>query len=196
MLLTGRSMGNDCAEWLMKATCWLLVATSCHATAPSRVHVPASRVDPLESRLGWLQGPCLAIKNSHLKPGTSAAVVILSTPQVVREVRLGARTHSAITCPALANGRAVENDQADMSFYAIAAQIEPNDVGVAIIEPVTMPEVTAGVARIDLDADGRSEVFSSCSTSEGLEFQVKGSQGEARWSGYEYLAYDLEPNCP
>jgi hypothetical protein len=52
---------------------------------------------------------------------------------------------------------------------------------------------------LDLDGDGTPENFTQCSISEGVSFGVwRGTpyQGVALWSGYYYLGYDTEANCP
>jgi hypothetical protein len=153
---------------------------------------------PLASRLGWLHGPCLAIKNADLKEGTPITIVVTATPQTVRSGRLGARTRSAAACPGLAKERADVNEEGT-SFYVVADGIAPGDAGIGVVASAGWPRIVAGAARIDLDGDGREELFTSCSTSEGMQFQVWSEipyRGEPRWTGYEYLAYDVEPSCP
>ena len=52
---------------------------------------------------------------------------------------------------------------------------------------------------IDLTGDGRPETFTQCATSEGVSFRVWSGtpyQGLPLWSGYYYLGYDVEANCP
>jgi hypothetical protein len=80
-----------------------------------------------------------------------------------------------------------------------AADVSSTDMGIGIISPPPSLEVVNGMARVDLDQNGRHEVFSSCATREGVKFAVwtdKAYEGEPRWSGYYYLDYETTPNCP
>lgn len=151
-------------------------------------------------RIGWFQGPCLAISNQHLARGTSVALVIMDEPQKVQQTRTVDQTTDPTACKALMQGRAKMNAKPGISFYQLATRsLDPTDMGIGIVEPPASPTVENGQARIDLNKDGQSEVFSSCATSEGIKFAVwtgKAYQGEPRWSAYYYLGYDQEPNCP
>jgi hypothetical protein len=72
-------------------------------------------------------------------------------------------------------------------------------MGFGIVAPPANPEIVNGLARIDLDQDGRGEVFSTCAATEGINFEVwteKAYEGEPRWSGYYYLDYESTPTCP
>ena len=92
------------------------------------------------------------------------------------------------------------NAKPGMSFYALeTGSVGVSDMGFGIVTPPPNPGVVNGLARVDLDQDGRNEVFSSCATSEGIKFAVwtgKAYQGEPRWSGYYYLDYEMKPTCP
>jgi hypothetical protein len=92
------------------------------------------------------------------------------------------------------------NAKPGISFYALETEsVGSTDMGIGIVEPPASLAVVNGLARVDLNQDGQSEVFSSCATSEGIKFAVwtgKAYQGEPRWSGYYYLDYDLRPTCP
>jgi hypothetical protein len=124
---------------------------------------------------------------------------VTNTPQVVRSARVSGRTRAASACPGLTKERAAVNESEGTSFYALTGGMAPGDVGIGIVALVAQPRIETGAVRIDLDGDGRAELFTSCTTSEGIQFQVwseNAHRGEARWTGYEYLAYDLEPTCP
>jgi len=151
-------------------------------------------------RIGWLHGSCLAISNPALVAGTPVAVVIMGEPQNVRQARIGKRTDSPEMCQALKEGRAAINAKSGRFFYLLeTGSIGSTDMGFGIVAPPVNPDVVNGFARVDLDQNGRSEVFSSCATTEGVKFTVwtdKAYQGEPRWSGYYYLDYEMKPTCP
>ena len=51
----------------------------------------------------------------------------------------------------------------------------------------------------DLDGDGKRDTFTSCSTSEGVNFSVwngEAYKSKLIWSDYYYLGYDSEADCP
>jgi hypothetical protein len=178
----------------------LMSAASCRKAIETRQPAAAAVVAfPFTERIGWFQGPCLAISNQHLAPGTALALVVMGEPQKVQQVRTTEQTTSATTCKALMQGRAKMNARPGISFYALeTGSVGATDMGIGIVEPPALA-VVDGLARADLDQDGQSEVFSSCSTSEGIKFAVwttKAYQGEPRWSGYYYLGYDLQSTCP
>jgi len=121
-------------------------------------------------------------------------------PQKVQQARSLEPTTAPTTCKALIQGRAATNAKPGISFYALeAGSVSSTDMGIGIVEPPASLAVVNGLAQVDLDQDGQSEVFSSCTTSEGIKFAVwtgKAYQGQPRWSGYYYLGYDLQPTCP
>jgi hypothetical protein len=180
----------------------LMAAVSCRRVSETRQPAAAasSVAFPFTERIGWFQGPCLAISNQHLAHGTSVALVVTGEPQRVQQARSLEQTTAPTTCKALMQGRAGTNAKPGLSFYALEAEnVGSTDMGIGIVEPPASLAVVSGLARVDLDQDGQSEFFSSCSTSEGIKFAVwtgKAYQGEPRWSGYYYLNYDLQPTCP
>ncbi len=183
----------------------LLAAVSCGRTSDRRTSEtkqPASApavAFSFAQRIGWFQGPCLAISNPHLARGTSVALVIMGEPQKVQQVRSLEQTTDPAMCKALLQGRAKMNAKPGISFYTLEpGGVGATDMGIGIVEPPALT-VADGLVRVDLDGDGQSEIFTSCATSEGIKFGVwttKAYQGEPRWSGYYYLGYDLQPTCP
>jgi hypothetical protein len=153
-----------------------------------------------DDRIGWLHGSCLAISKPDLARGTPVALVITAEPQRAQQALILEQSDSPATCQPLLEGRAAINANAGMAFYALDAPgIAATDMGFGIVTPTANPQIVNGLARIDLDQDGRAEVFSSCATSEGINFGVwtdKAYEGEARWSGYYYLDYETTPTCP
>jgi hypothetical protein len=150
-------------------------------------------------RIGWMQGPCLAIANANLKPGTPVSVVIAAQPQKIVAARVQEQTTSAATCPALTEERAA-GIKAGTVFYALeGGGISRSDMALGIVNAPATPTIVDGQAKVDLDQDGRSEVFTSCASSEGINFAVWSGnpyEGDSRWSEYYYVGYDLVPNCP
>ena len=65
---------------------------------------------------------------------------------------------------------------------------------------IVVPEtVRAPEDALDIDQDGRRDVFEHCASSEGVRFRVRSAgPGTAAtlWSGYYYLGYDVEADCP
>ncbi len=127
-------------------------------------------------------------------------MVITGDPQKVQQTRTLDQTTSATTCKALLPDRAKTNAKPGISFYALEpASLAATDMGVGIVNPPSAPAIANGLAQADLLRDGQAEVFTSCATSEGIKFAVwtaKPYQGDPRWSGYDYLGYDMQPTCP
>jgi len=176
-----------------------MVAISCACLRdPGRAAV--SEAFSYDQRIGWLHGRCLAISNPNLTPGTTVVVVITGEPQTVERAQIQGQTDSSEACKALMPERAKVNAKPGIFFYALESEkIANTDMGIGIVAPPANPTVVNGLARVDLDRDGGSVVFSSCATSEGMKFGVwtdNAYQGKPRWSGYYYLGYDLTPNCP
>lgn len=178
----------------------IVAAISCGRVSELGHHTVAGVAFPFGERIGWLHGPCLAISNPNLAQGTPVVLVITGEPQKVARTRIQEKTNSPAMCQALMQGRATTNAKPGMSFYALeTGSVGSTDMGFGIVAPPSNPVVVNGLARVDLDRDGHSEVFSSCATSEGIKFDVwidKAYQGEPSWSGYDYLDYEMKPNCP
>ncbi len=155
---------------------------------------------PIAERIGWLHGPCLAIANPKLAGGTPLTLVLTGEPQTVQQARIGERTVSPERCQALKEGRAAVNAKPGVFFYTLeAGSLDATAMGFGVVPPPAQPEIVSGLARVDLDQNGRREVFSSCATTEGIKFAVwadKAYEGEPRWAAYYYLDYESPPTCP
>lgn len=178
----------------------LLAAVSCRKTSETKQSASAPAVAfSFAERVGWFQGPCLAISNQHLARGTPVALVVMAEPQTVQQVRTLDQTTDPTTCKALLQERAKTNAKPGISFYALEpGSVGATDMGIGIVQSPALA-VADGRVQADLNGDGQSEIFTSCATSEGIKFAVwttKAYQGEPRWSGYYYLGYDLQPTCP
>lgn len=171
-------------------------------TGPASAPATAATHEMLSvaERIGWFHGHCLALANARVVQGTSVWLVLTNEPQSVVAAQLGPSTSSPETCKPLLEDRAEENAKPGVVFYSLnQPSLQPTDMGIGIVDSPAKPEIVNGRARIDLDRNGRTEVFSSCATSEGLRFAVWDEtpyQGEPRWTGYYYLGYESPANCP
>ncbi len=153
----------------------LMMAVSCGCRSQQKV-LPEL---PLEMRVGWVTGSCLAIANNTLTASSPIAVVSLDAKRSLVDGRIVGRATSDATCPPLLQDRRKQNE-ASWSFYELRLS-SAVDLGV------------------DLTGDGLPEKFTQCSTSEGVSFRIWSGtpyQGMPLWSGYYYLGYDVESNCP
>ena len=163
----------------------LLVAV--FGSACARTPAPPPDV-PVNARFGWVGSGCFAIANSMLTDGTPLTVVALGDRSSVVDVRVIGRGTPERNCPVRA---AAATAGGDLSFYTLSRPIE---VGIGIVGPVD--RLADG---IDVNGDKRTDQFTRCAASEGISYGVwtNGSYvGKAFWSGYEYLGYDLESDCP
>lgn len=155
---------------------------------------------PLNERLGWVHGSCLASANPNLTVGTPVLLVLMKDPQATATAEIGGRTSSSETCKPLLEDRAKQNTKGGTAFYALnAGAIGATDMGVAIANPPATSTVVNGQVNIDLDGSGHPDVFSSCTTSEGIRFAAwagEAYRGEPLWTGYYYLGYSSPANCP
>lgn len=156
---------------------------------------PAAANDaPLASRVGWVNGSCLAIADANIPPDTTIAIVSLDEDaRPVVEARVAASTTSSELCAALLDDRRASNVNKGWTFYEVRSS-RKIDFGIGVTG--NAPRVDG---RLDLTGDGAAETFTQCSTSEGISFAVwsgKPFAGTPLWSGYYYLGYDVEPTCP
>jgi hypothetical protein len=156
-------------------------------------------VFPLDRRTGWFHGACLAMSDPNLARGTAVNLVVMAEPQRVLQGRIGEKKSSAASCAPLTEGRRSQNAKPGTSFYGLeGTELAATDMGIGIVTPPQKLVVVNGLAQTDLNSDGLPEVFSSCTTTEGINFTVsteKPYQGNPLWSGYYYLGYDMEPTC-
>ncbi len=70
--------------------------------------------------------------------------------------------------------------------------------GIGVIQPTKAIQVRKSLASVDLNRDGRSEYFRSCTSNEGGIFTIwtgKPLQGKSIWQSYYYVDYGTEANC-
>lgn len=165
---------------------------SCASTLPRA----AGGVSDLPGLIGWMHGGCIALSDDRVAPGTKLTLVSVdSESRNVMTAKVAGRATGSSDCPALLEDRRTANQEAGWSFYLVEPRL-PSDfaIGLVALAPEGDPET-----YLDLDGDGQQESFGYCTTAEGLRFAVEPSSaggGEALWSGYYYLGYDLQANCP
>jgi hypothetical protein len=166
------------------------------AATPSAVPT-APGTTSASSEFAWVVGSCVATRRADLPSGTPLSVVLLSEPQTVVQAQVGAPAHSADGCPALAEGA---NAKGDASFYTLSSPaLDATQMGIALVGTLAVPSIREGIARVDLEHDGHTQVFTACAASEGIHFAVWNDQpyrGKPRWTAYYYTGVDVEPNCP
>lgn len=185
-----------------KALVLLFVALSCACKgqdgAPQQPPPSATTssqtasAEPLEMRLGWVTGSCLATVNKSLTPGSPITVVSLDDKAPIVDGRVVGGTASDAICPALLQDRRKVNES-KWSFYELKLPA-PVDLGIGVTG-----DTKAVAGGLDLNGDGAPEKFTQCASSEGVWFRVWNGppyQGKPLWSGYYYLAYDTEVTCP
>lgn len=135
------------------------------------------------SRIGWVDGQCLAIQNAKLTAGSEITIVLLSEQQhstVAAEV-VGEATNGETCSPLLEDRRSVNIDSG-YSFYQINSG---ENIGLAI-------------AVTEESLASENYAFDYCATLDGISFSVKKAYQnthEEIWNGYYYLAYDTEASC-
>ncbi|WP_152597816.1 hypothetical protein [Novilysobacter arseniciresistens] len=148
-----------------------------------------------EPTIGWLHGPCIALADDNVAPGSAVTVVTLDDPQRVAMARIEGRAEAAEDCPALIEDRREANLASGVSFYRVA----PLDEAALAIGVLQSPGAAAGSeAALDINRDGRRDTYGHCATAEGIRFFVRGDpdgNGRPLWTGYYYLGYDLQPDC-
>lgn len=133
---------------------------------------------------------CLTIPNRSLRDNQPIKLVILGKPQKVIEKRIVKKLKT--TC-----SRNTETPQ-DASFYAFPAGKEHFDPAIAVVGFSGEFRVVKGKVRGDLNGDGTSESFRSCSSNEGLHLTVWAGEAlktKRLWHEYYYLGFDVQPSC-
>jgi len=163
------------------------------STGSAPAAAPVSVV-PFAQRIGWVDRSCLAIANKTLSAGAAITVVSLDDKSTkLLDGRVLGITASSEKCPALLADRRSSNVAEGWSFYELELAAKVN-LGIGVIGEARRVE-----GGLDLDGDGAPEKFTQCATSEGVSFGVWRAtpyRGVPLWSGYYYLGYDTEANCP
>lgn len=185
-------MGTSAAALLLAAA--LLAA--CSSRAADDALPPA---DPV-ARIGWLHGGCLAAADPQLASGTPVHVVLLDGTGQAAAAAIEAPATSELTCKPMLSGREGTVQSQPAHYYTVTQWTDDSAaMAVGVIGDLAGVGIADGVAHIDLNGDGEPEVFAACATSEGIRFGLWAGEpyrGDPLWTGYYYLGYDLEPNCP
>jgi len=154
-----------------------------------------------KNSVGWLQGPCLAIENDGIKPGSRLVLVLFKEKPVLGEAIVESKTNE--NCPALNPDRASINRKKGMTFYSLkSSDIDSSTIAIALLTDrkiSTLKSVSSSAAQLDINGDGVAEAVNNCVTSEGIKFSIwsgKPYTGTPLWEDYYYLGYDLKPTCP
>lgn len=180
----------------------LLVFSACDTASDKAPIHQTSTPNPqnLNHNIGWIHGPCLAIRNSNLKPGTTIRMVVLSTPQTIIDTTVLGTADPKSGCPALLNDRADINKQDGRYFYTLdTGRASPNAMAIGLMPAVAKTKSANPMVDLDLNQDGTTEHANTCLTSEGVQFYISSSatfDEKALWSDYYYLGYDNKPTCP
>lgn len=193
MRRTGHSMdGKD-----MQMQRWMLVAVSCVLLSACVSDGPVVRGNGSDRAIGWLHGNCIALEDARARVGTRVAVVTLGEAQQVVAAKVAGRALDTKACPALFGDRKDVNLGSGLAFYQVDAG--PGvEWGIGVVQmggdrELSVPEL------LDTNGDGRRDAFGRCATSEGVRFAVwddEARQGAPLWTGYYYLGYDTEADCP
>jgi len=109
--------------------------------------------------------------------------------------RIRERAETPDGCAPLLSDRRAVNAANGRFFYLVDLPASPSiTVGVGVVGVAPRQG-----ASVDIDGNGSDEQFAHCTTSEGISFGAWAGtpyQSEKLWSGYEYLGYDVDANCP
>jgi hypothetical protein len=178
----------------------LFLIGACHKESGVDEHQSVSGFK-YKTSVGWLQGPCLAIENDSIKPGSRLVLVLFKEKPVLGEAIVESKTNE--NCPALNQDRASINRKKGRTFYSLTSSgIEANTIAIALLTDrklSTLKSVSPASAQLDINGDGQTEEVNNCVTSEGIKFFIwpgNAYTGTPLWEDYYYLGYDLKPTCP
>lgn len=149
-----------------------IIAISC-STSPKLTN------ENLTSRIGWMHGNCLAIKNPNIPSQHSFELVHLGEEQITEKAVIIQKAFEGEKCYPLLDDRVEVNTGAGYTFYLVGSK-KPVNLAVGVFEP----------------EDIRSLDFSFCNTTEGIQFLISNKDSAVIWEGYYYLGYESEPTCP
>ncbi|KGJ86834.1 hypothetical protein [Colwellia psychrerythraea] len=173
-----------------------LISCSNFNTRPPKKNINSVISTPI---FGWFDGSCFATKEGKLIPGMDIFVVELGGEQNVSSAKIIGPDNVQI-CRSLSIERRKQNQSEGLEFYQV--EFEPKQsIGLAIGIVGNKPKfsIVDGMVLSDFNDDGFVERFTLCATSEGISFDIWNSipyEKDPIWSGYYYLGYDVERNCP
>ena len=181
----------------MKKWIPVLVVIVCTLLSACASSDPAVRETGPDRVIGWLHGNCLALDDVSIPAGAQVVVVTLGEPEKVVVVNVTGRALGAESCPPLLDDRKDVNLDSGLAFYQVDAD-PVVELGIGVVQPGGDRELSV-TELLDINGDGRRDSFSHCNTSEGMQFSVWADKAGRRtplWTGYYYLGYDIEANCP
>ena len=173
-----------------------LLAAACNNK--SNVNGDAQHQFDINTQAGGVHGRCLAIKNKDIKNGENINLIVFDTEQELFHGKVLNKVSDLQTCPALFDDRKDINQSEGYSFYTIATD-KKIELAIGLLDNGSKLEKSNKKITGDINRDGKPDFFTQCASSEGIHFGIwseKPFAGEALWSGYYYLGYDIEPNCP
>jgi hypothetical protein len=170
------------------AVIFSVVAISGHAGEKQEVFNYNTQIGVAE--IGATGNGCLTIPNSSLREKQAVKLVILGKPQKVIEKNIVKKLKTSCT----------KNTETppDASFYSFTVGKEHFDPSIAVVGAAGDFKVVKGKVRADLNGDGTSESFRSCTSTEGLHLTVwaeEALKSKRLWHEYYYLGYDVVPSC-
>ncbi len=146
---------------------------------------------------GWFNGSCFATTKSNLRAETEILVIVLGDPQSISSAKV-VEPAKVQDCPPLSSDRRERNESEGLRFYKVKSD-QIFNLAIGVVGNVSRTSILGGVVHLDLDNDGTFERFTHCATSDGISFDIWGSRPYEQkpiWSGFYYLGYDVERNCP
>lgn len=164
---------------------------------------PPFEPKPITKYAGWFYNDCLAIQAPNLLASTNVTLVDAEATGNTHNAKILGPAKTADECPALADDRKSVNTQGNKNFYLILKSKTIKEEGsfiygvaVVIADNKTLASISE---TLDLNNDGIQDSFSSCATSEGINFDIWSAtpyKSKSIWNGYYYLGYDIDSNCP
>jgi hypothetical protein len=149
------------------------------------------------SIFGWFDGSCFATMENNLSPDTEILVVVLDDPQILSAAKVVGPANAQM-CGPMSSDRRQQNESGGLSFYQVKSD-HTFGLAIGVVGAVARASIINDVVMADLGNDGIFERFTHCATNEGISFDIWAStpyEQNPLWSGYYYLGYDVERNCP
>ncbi len=173
---------------LILAVIFSFLAISGHAREKQEVFNYNTQIGVAE--VGATGDGCLTIPNSGLREKQAVKLVILGQPQKVIVKKILKKLKTSCT----------KNSESppDAFFYAFSVGKEHFDTAIAVVGANGDFKEVQGKVRVDLNGDGTSQSFRSCTSNEGLHLTVWSGEAlktKRLWHEYYYLGYDVVPSC-
>ncbi len=159
-------------------------------------------VEVIENAFGWISKNCIAIKNDRLESNANLLVVELDEQsgkpkQATITASISRPAKNSHECAPLKSDRREVNVSSGYSFYVLSSE-KPIKLGVGLVSNKAASKDLEKLVQ-SLSQNTRKIIYHSCFTSEGIQFSVwegEAYQSKLIWSGYYYVGYDTDANCP